>query len=152
VSSQFQGSSAEDIIRKLDLVPHPEGGFYRRTFEDSVTQDGRPASTAIYYLLAAGMKSHWHRIDAVEIWHYHAGAPIELSLSEDGGITETHRLGPDVLAGEEPQVIVPTGWWQAARSLGAWTLVGCTVAPGFRFEGFELAGPDWAPLDMAERY
>ncbi|WEK50627.1 MAG: cupin domain-containing protein [Candidatus Kaistia colombiensis] len=145
-------SSAEDIIAKLDLAPHPEGGFYRRTFEDSVAHDGRPASTAIYYLLASGMKSHWHRIDAIEVWHYYAGAPIELALSEDGGVTETFRLGPDVLAGEQPQVVVPTGWWQAARSLGDWTLVGCTVAPGFRFEGFELAAPDWAPLDQPERY
>jgi predicted cupin superfamily sugar epimerase len=145
-------SSADEIIRKLELQPHPEGGFYRRTFEDSVTHDGRPASTAIYYLLAAGMKSHWHRIDAIEVWHYYAGAPIELSLSEDGGVTETFRLGGDVLAGEQPQVIVPTGSWQAARSLGDWTLVGCTVAPGFRFEGFELAAPEWAPLDQPERY
>jgi len=145
-------SSAEEIIGLLGLEPHPEGGYYRRTFEDSVAQDGRPASTAIYYLLAAGMKSHWHRIDAIEVWHYYAGAPIALSLSEDGGVTETHRLGPDLLAGERPQVVVPTGWWQAAESLGDWTLVGCTVAPGFRFEGFELAAPEWAPLDQPERY
>jgi predicted cupin superfamily sugar epimerase len=141
-------SSAEAIIRRLDLAPHPEGGYYRRTFEDTVTTDGRPASTAIYYLLAEGMTSHWHRIDAIEVWHYYAGAPIALSLSEDGTTSEVHRLGPDLAAGERPQLVVPTGWWQAAKSLGDWTLVGCTVAPGFRFEGFELAAPDWLPNDQ----
>lgn len=139
--------TAEEIIRLLELQPHPEGGFYRRTFEDAAAPDGRPASTAIYYLLARGMSSHWHRIDAIEVWHYYAGAPIALSLSEDGRTSETHRLGPDLGAGERPQLVVPTGWWQAAVSLGDWTLVGCTVAPGFRFEGFELAPPDWEPHD-----
>jgi predicted cupin superfamily sugar epimerase len=138
---------AEEIIRLLELEPHPEGGFYRRTFEDTAAPGERPASTAIYYLLARGMTSHWHRIDAIEVWHYYAGAPIALSLSEDGIASETHRLGPDLVGGERPQVVVPTGWWQAAESLGDWTLVGCTVAPGFRFEGFELAPPDWAPQD-----
>jgi len=145
--SVVAATTAEEIIRLLELEPHPEGGFYRRTFEDSVAADGRPASTAIYYLLARGMSSHWHRIDAVEAWHYYAGAPIALSLSADGVASETHRLGPDLGAGERPQVVVPTGWWQAAVSLGDWTLVGCTVAPGFRFEGFELAPPDWTPQD-----
>jgi predicted cupin superfamily sugar epimerase len=138
-------TTAEEIIRLLGLEPHPEGGFYRRTFEDQAAVDGRPSSTAIYYLLARDMSSHWHRIDAVEVWHYYAGAPIALSLSEDGISSETHRLGPDLGAGERPQVVVPTGWWQAAVSLGDWTLVGCTVAPGFLFEGFELAPPGWTP-------
>lgn len=136
--------SAADIIAALGLQPHPEGGHYRETFRD---QAGGPRghSTAIYYLLQAGERSHWHRVDAVEIWHHHAGAPLALSLSADGGSVETLRLGPDILAGERPQGIVPTGVWQAAESLGAWTLVGCTVAPGFDFAGFEMAPPGWQP-------
>lgn len=137
--------SAEAVIAMLGLAPHPEGGHYRQSFSDSVLVDGRPASTAIYYLLAAGERSHWHKVDAVEIWHHHAGAPLALSLSEDGRASETLTLGPDLAAGERPQGIVPRDWWQSAVSLGAWTLVGCTVAPGFRFEGFELAPPGWSP-------
>ncbi|MCX5477575.1 cupin domain-containing protein [Kaistia geumhonensis] len=137
--------SAEAVIAMLGLAPHPEGGHYRQTFADTVLLDGRPASTAIYYLLAAGERSHWHKVDAVEIWHHHAGAPLALSLSEDGRAQDTLTLGPDLAAGERPQGIVPRGWWQSAVSLGAWTLVGCTVAPGFRFEGFELASPGWSP-------
>lgn len=137
--------SADAVIAMLGLAPHPEGGHYRQTFSDSVLVDGRPASTAIYYLLAAGERSHWHKVDAVEIWHHHAGAPLALSLSEDGRASETLTLGPDLAAGERPQGIVPRDWWQSAVSVGAWTLVGCTVAPGFRFEGFELAPPGWSP-------
>ena len=137
--------TAEAVIAMLGLAPHPEGGHYRQTFSDGVLVDGRPASTAIYYLLAAGERSHWHKVDAVEIWHHHAGAPLALSLSEDGRASETLTLGPDLAAGERPQGIVPRDWWQSAVSLGAWTLVGCTVAPGFRFEGFELAPPGWSP-------
>ncbi|MFD1705067.1 cupin domain-containing protein [Methylopila henanensis] len=140
------GSSAAEIIRELGLQPHPEGGHFRETFRDPATDAaGRSRSTAIYFLLAAGEASHWHRVDAVEVWHHYAGAPLELSLSADGRTVDTHRLGPDFAAGDAPQVVVPTGWWQAARSLGDWTLVGCTVAPGFDFVGFELAPPDWAP-------
>jgi len=137
---------AREIVRMLEMQPHPEGGWYRRTFEDPAQQDGRPLSTAIYYLLEAEQMSAWHRVDAVEIWHYHAGAPISLTLSPpDGRGATAHVLGPDLRAGCRPQVVVPTLWWQTAVSLGAWTLVGCTVAPGFRFEGFELAPPDWRP-------
>ena len=137
---------AKEIIRLLDMQPHPEGGWYRRTFEDVSVAGARPASTAIYYLLEAEQMSAWHRVDAVEVWHYHAGAPISLSLSPpDGKGVTAHVLGPDLRAGCRPQVVVPVGWWQAAVSLGAWTLVGCTVAPGFRFEGFELALADWRP-------
>ncbi len=134
-----------EIIALLDLAPHPEGGWYRQTFAD-VTVDGRPASTAIYFLLETGQVSHWHRIHAVEAWLYHAGAPLALSLApfEDGHI-ETVVLGPDLEADQRPQVIVPKGWWQSAVSQGAYTLVTCTVAPGFRFEGFELAPPGWSP-------
>jgi hypothetical protein len=135
---------AVDVIRLLDLRPHPEGGHYRETFRDQHAADGRAASTAIYFLLAAGERSHWHRIDAVEVWHWYAGAALALRIAGSDG-TETIRLGPDLAAGERPQAAVPAGAWQAAESLGAWTLVGCTVAPGFDFSGFELAAKDWAP-------
>ena len=140
-----QTLTAEAVIALLDLEPHPEGGFYRQTFRDTALIGDRPASTAIYFLLKGGAPSHWHRVDAVETWHWHAGAPLELGLSETGADHQTLRLGADLSAGERPQGIVPKGWWQAAASLGDWTLVGCTVAPGFRFEGFELAPPGWAP-------
>jgi len=137
-------ATAEAIIARLELAPHPEGGFYRQTFEDSAGPDGRARSTAIYYLLPAGARSHWHRVDAVEVWHYYAGAPLALRLALDGAAT-AFVLGPDLAAGQLPQAVVPQGWWQTAESLGEWTLVGCTVAPGFRFSGFELAPPDWSP-------
>jgi predicted cupin superfamily sugar epimerase len=136
--------SAADVIRLLALEPHPEGGHYRETFRDPRTVDGRALSTAIYFLLARGQRSHWHRIDAVEIWHHYAGAPLALSVFGADG-TSVVRLGSDVAAADRPQAIVPAGAWQAAESLGAWTLVGCTVAPGFDFTGFELAPRDWSP-------
>jgi predicted cupin superfamily sugar epimerase len=140
--------SAAEMIRLLELEPHPEGGHYRQTFRDARMIDGRAASTAIYFLLARGERSHWHRVDAVEVWHYYAGAPIELEIAADAkGPVERLRLGPDVAAGERPQAIVPAHAWQAARSLGDWTLVGCTVTPGFEFKGFELAPKDWSPAD-----
>ena len=140
--------SAAEMIRLLELEPHPEGGHYRQTFRDARMVDGRAASTAIYFLLARGERSHWHRVDAVEVWHYYAGAPIELEIAADAkGPVERLRLGPDVAAGERPQAIVPAHAWQAARSLGDWTLVGCTVTPGFEFKGFELAPKDWSPAD-----
>lgn len=139
--------TAADIIARLGLQPHPEGGHFRETFRDPHRlEDGRSASTAIYFLLAAGETSHWHRVDAVEIWHWHAGAPLELSIAgSDAGPVEHQRLGPDITGEEQPQIVVPRDAWQAARSLGAWTLVGCTVAPGFEFAGFELAPPGWQP-------
>ncbi|PXA93827.1 cupin [Caulobacter sp. D5] len=137
---------AGEIVRLLGMQPHPEGGWYVRVFEDAPNAEGRPASTAIYYLLEAEQMSAWHRIDAVEVWHWYAGAPISLTLSPPDGVGMTpHTLGPDLRAGCRPQVVVPVGWWQTAVSLGAWTLVGCTVAPGFRFEGFELAPDGWRP-------
>lgn len=137
--------TAQEIIAQLGLLPHPEGGHYRETFRDTrVDANGRAASTAILFLLARGEHSHWHRIDAVEIWHFHAGAPLTLEISDDAG-RRTIRLGPDVLNGETPQTIVPANAWQAARSTGDWTLAGCTVAPGFDFATFELAPPDWMP-------
>ena len=138
--------TAAEIIRTLGLMPHPEGGHYRETSRDPACDtDGRSRSTAIYFLLAAGEASHWHRMDAVETWFWHAGAPLLLSLSADGSATEERRLGPSVGAGEAPQIFIPEGHWQAARTLGNWTLVSCTVAPGFTFDGFELAPPDWGP-------
>ena len=127
--------TAAEMIRALDLKPHPEGGHYRETFRDPRLVEGRPASTAILFLLARGERSHWHRIDAVEIWHYYAGAPLKLSLV-DGSKEEIFRLGADINAGEVPQVTVPARAWQAAESLGPWTLTGCTVAPGFFLRGF----------------
>jgi predicted cupin superfamily sugar epimerase len=137
--------TASDIIRLLDLQPHPEGGHYRETFRDPRTIDGRrAASTAIYFLLARGERSHWHRVDAVETWHWHAGAPLLLEIAE-GATRRKIMLGPDLAAGERPQGVVPSGAWQAAQSLGDWTLVGCIVAPGFEFEGFELAPKDFEP-------
>ena len=140
------GLTASVIISRLGLQPHPEGGHYRETFRDARTiEDGRAASTAIYFLLARGERSHWHRVDADEVWHHYAGAPLELSMSDDGRTTRHLRLGSDFGLGEMPQIVVPRGVWQAARSLGNWTLVGCTVAPAFDFAGFELAPPGWAP-------
>ncbi|WP_075220000.1 cupin domain-containing protein [Acuticoccus yangtzensis] len=137
--------SAKAIIAALGMQPHPEGGYFVETFRDAA-DGGRGHSTAIYYLLEAGDCSAWHRVnDAAEVWHYYAGAPLALTLSPNGHDAVAHRLGPDIAAGERPQVVVPAGHWQTAESLGAYTLVGCTVAPGFVFEGFEMAPPDWRP-------
>lgn len=132
--------SAQAIIAKLGLQPHPEGGWYRQTRVGPEVA-GRASGTAILFLLRAGERSHWHRVDADEIWLWHAGAPLVLSMGVDAA--GDHRLGPDVLCGDLVQAVVPAGWWQAARSTGEWSLVSCTVSPGFRFEGFELAPPDW---------
>jgi predicted cupin superfamily sugar epimerase len=130
---------AADIIAQLGLAPHPEGGHFRETFRDSrVDESGRAASTAIYYLLRRGERSRWHRVDAAEMWHWYAGAPLALTIADAAGTTEI-RLGSDLRAGEQPQAVVPVHTWQQAVSLGEWTLVGCTVAPGFDFNGFELA-------------
>lgn len=138
--------NAKDIIRLLDLKPHPEGGHYRETFRDARSdQNGRSACTAIYFLLDVGEVSEWHRVDAAEIWHWHAGAPLVITVSENGHDASAHHLGPDLVSGQRPQFVVPAGWWQTATSLGAWTLVGCTVAPGFEFSGFELAPAGWRP-------
>jgi predicted cupin superfamily sugar epimerase len=136
--------TAAEIIRRLQLQPHPEGGHFRETFRDGPGPDGRARSTLIYFLLAAGEVSHWHRVDAVEVWHWYAGAPLLLKIAE-GGQEQRVRLGVDLVTGERPQAVVPEGAWQAAESLGAWTLVGCTVAPGFDFAGFELAPPGFDP-------
>jgi predicted cupin superfamily sugar epimerase len=139
--------TADEIIARLGLQPHPEGGHFREMYRAPSVDAASPrgASTAIFFLLKAGERSHWHRVDADELWHYHAGAPLELSLSDDGRRVRHVRVGIDFDAGELPQAVVPRGVWQAARSLGHWTLVGCTVAPAFQFEGFELAPPGWEP-------
>ncbi|MFO0995791.1 MAG: cupin domain-containing protein [Alphaproteobacteria bacterium] len=134
-----------DIVRRLGLAPHPEGGHFRETYRHRPAGGGRGAKTAIYYLLAAGEVSRWHRVDADEMWHFYAGAPLRLSISEDGITTRVMRLGTALAAGEEPQVLVPASAWQSAVSEGAWTLVGCTVAPAFAFEGFEMAPKGWSP-------
>ena len=137
--------TAADIIARLELKPHPEGGHYRETFRDAATDaGGRSRSTAIYFLLARGERSHWHRIDAVEIWHYHAGSALTLRIADDNG-QRSIQLGADLAAGEMPQAVVPARAWQAAESTGDWTLVGCTVAPGFEFSKFELAPKGWEP-------
>jgi predicted cupin superfamily sugar epimerase len=138
--------SAADVVRLLALAPHPEGGHFRETFRDRHIVSGRAASTAIYFLLARGERSHWHRIDAAEAWHFYAGAPLVLEIATSERAPAAHlRLGPDLAAGERPQAIVPAGAWQAAESLGDWTLAGCTVAPGFDFARFELAPKGWRP-------
>jgi uncharacterized protein len=130
--------TADAVIRLLDLKPHPEGGHFRETFRDT-------ASTAIYFLLARGERSHWHRVDAAEVWHWYAGAPLALEIAHDVGRVEHLKLGCDLAAGERPQAVVPAHAWQAAQTLGDWTLCGCTVAPGFEFKSFELAPPGWSP-------
>jgi len=137
--------TADDVISLLGLQPHPEGGHYRETFRDSTAAgSGRAASTAIYFLLRAGEISRWHKVDAAEVWHWHAGAPLALAIVESG-VRRGIRLGVDLAAGERPQAVVPAQAWQQAQSLGAWTLVGCTVAPGFEFAGFGLAPAGFDP-------
>ncbi|PCJ84377.1 MAG: cupin [Hyphomicrobiales bacterium] len=132
--------TADEIIAHLNLEPHPEGGHYRQTW--IADGSGRPAGTCIYFLLKAGEVSHWHHVDATEIWHYYAGAHAIVSISETGAGPRTDKiLGPDLLTGHAPQIIVPTRHWQSTRSTGDYTLVGCTVSPAFRFEGFVLAEP-----------
>jgi predicted cupin superfamily sugar epimerase len=137
--------TAREVIRLLDLKPHPEGGHYAETFRDPAGPEGRGWSSAIYYLLDAGETSEWHRVDATEVWHWYAGAPLVLTISENGNDAKAVHLGPTLTAGQRPQIVVPAHAWQTATSLGAWTLVGCTVAPGFHFGGFELAPKDWRP-------
>ena len=131
--------TADEIIETLGLAPHPEGGWYRQTWAADA-RDERPAGTCIYFLLKAGERSHWHRIDAAEIWHFYAGAPLILRIaSTEAGPSVAHPLGPNLAGGARPQIVVPPHRWQAAETTGDWTLVGCTVSPGFQFEGFELA-------------
>ncbi len=142
-------ATADEIIKLLGMQPHPEGGFYCETFRDtqSVDDNGRAASTAIFFLLKSGQSSHWHTVDAAEIWHWYAGAPLELGIAPPDGPSERIRLGNDLLNAERPQAVVPPGYWQQAKSLGEFTLVGCTVAPGFIFDTFVLAPLGFEPGD-----
>jgi predicted cupin superfamily sugar epimerase len=136
--------TAADVIRELRLRPHPEGGHFAETFRDPRMVNGRAVSTAIYYLLARGERARWHRVDSAEVWHFYSGAPLMLQMGAGhGGRIEQVTLGPDLSAAQRPQVVVPAHIWQAAESAGDWTLVGCTVAPGFEYSGFELAAPGW---------
>lgn len=144
--SVFPELTAPEIVKLLKMQPHPEGGYYVETFRDTVSdEDGRAASTAIYFLLPEGVTSRWHKVDAVETWHWYAGSPLELAISPDGKSLDRYVLGTHLSKGERPQGVVPRDGWQQARSLGAWTLVGCTVAPGFQFEGFSMAPEGWEP-------
>jgi len=151
MSSPRRPPSAAEIVALLGLAPHPEGGHFVETWRDRPVGGGRGAGTAIYYLLQDGEVSRWHRVDAAEIWHWYAGDPLSLTISRDGREAAKHPLGPDFAAGHRPQVVVPARAWQTARSLGAWSLVGCTVSPAFTFEGFELAPRGWRPVADAER-
>ena len=137
--------TADAVIRALGLRPHPEGGYYTETWRADTPKGERGVGTAIYYLLKAGEVSAWHRVDATEIWHWYAGAPLTLGISDDGSAAHMILLGPDIASGQRPQAIVPPRAWQTAQSTGAWTLVGCTVSPAFEFAGFEIAPPGWAP-------
>jgi predicted cupin superfamily sugar epimerase len=158
-----QALTADAVIRLLDLKPHPEGGHFRETFRDAPIfyppplagegreGAGRAASTAIYFLLSRGERSHWHRVDAAEVWHWYAGAPLALEISQEHARIERITLGGNLAAGERPQAVVPPHAWQSAETLGDWTLVGCTVAPGFDFSGFDLAPENWSPQDFAPK-
>jgi Uncharacterized conserved protein len=137
--------TADEVIRRLRLIPHPEGGYYRETYRHRPADGGRGDATQIYYFLRGGERSHWHRVDAIEIWHWYAGAPLRLEIAPEGEPTQTVILGNDFAAGQEAHAVIPTMDWQAAESLGDWTLAGCTVAPAFQFEGFEMAPPGWSP-------
>ena len=137
--------SADEVIERLRLEPHVEGGHFRETFRHLPPDGGRGAMTSIPYLLAEGQFSAWHRVDAAEVWHFHAGAALLLAISADGRTADRHRLGVDLAAGELPQILVPANAWQSARSTGPWTLVGATVGPAFDTAGFELAPTGWEP-------
>jgi len=145
MNSSLARLGAKEVIAPLGLAPHPEGGHYRESFRDPAEPEGRGHATAISYLLDAGETSEWRRVDAAEIWRYCAGAPLVISVSPNGHDASAHHLGSDLKAGQRPQFVAPAGWWQSAISLGAWTLVGCTVSPGFSFAGFEMAAPGWRP-------
>jgi predicted cupin superfamily sugar epimerase len=138
-----------EVVERFGMAAHPEGGWYVETWRAAAPDGQRPVASAILFLLAAGETSNWHRVDAAELWQFSAGDALELLIAPgDGrGPIERHRLGVDVTTGDEAQVVVPAGAWQAARPLGEWTLVGCIVAPAFTFDGFELAPEGWAPSE-----
>ena len=135
---------AGEVIERLGLAPHPEGGWYRETWRDLPADGGRGAGSAIYFLLDGPERSHWHRVDAAEAWHHYAGGPLELAIAEDRHHSVT-MLGADLVNHMEPQAVVPPRAWQAARPVDGWVLVGCTVSPAFDFSGFELAPEGWQP-------
>lgn len=138
--------SAQEVISRLQLAPHPEGGHFRETWRDPQCVDGRSVGTAIFFLLKSGEVSRWHRVDASEIWHFYAGAPLELQMAEKEAMPiKKLTLGTGISSGQSPQIVIPAGYWQSAKSNGEWTLVGCTVSPGFEFAGFELADHGWQP-------
>lgn len=138
--------TARALIERLELAPHPEGGWFRETWRAPARGGERASATSIHFLLEAGQRSHWHRVDAAEIWFWHAGAPLALFTAEaNAGPIRRAALGGDVLAGQAPQLLVPAGHWQAAEPLGGWVLVSCVVSPGFEFSGFELAAEGWQP-------
>lgn len=137
--------TADEIATSLGLRPHPEGGSYVETWRGEPGPDGRAVGTSIHYMLRAGERSHWHRVDATELWLFHAGGPMALDVETGPGEVDRTVVGPSLVSGEKPQVIVPHGVWQSATPLGAWTLVSCVVVPGFSFDGFELAPPGWSP-------
>ena len=142
----MENSSAEEIISILQLEAHPEGGFYRQTFKDTdLNEDGRSLSSVIYYLLKFDQVSDWHKVDATEIWFWHSGAPMVISISSNGRDTEALHLGPNVQVNQKPHVIVKKNYWQSAVSLGEWSLVSCMVSPAFEFTGFEMAEENWFP-------
>ncbi len=137
---------ARTIIDALELTPHPEGGWFRETWRATAREGERAAGTAILFLLEEGQRSHWHRVDADEIWLWHGGAPLDLHIADEAGDDwATIRLGGDVLGGYAPQGLVPANRWQAAHASAGWALVSCTVVPGFEFAGFELAPQGWDP-------
>ena len=142
-------TDAQGLIRALDLSPHPEGGWYRETWRSAAAEGERAAATAILFLLEKGQRSHWHKVDATELWLFHAGSALRLDLAAtDAGPVQSARLGPDVLGGEQPQLRIGPGEWLAAEADRGWALVSCIVSPGFEFEGFTLAAPDWEPGAM----
>jgi len=137
--------TGDNIIRILGLEPHIEGGHFREIYRDAPADGSRGVMTSIYFLLRAGERSSWHRVDAPEIWCYHSGSPLEVAIWSDGQSVKKFRLGSDLLGGERPQVTVPAGAWQAAKIFGDWSLVGCVVAPAFEYSGFEMAPDGWSP-------
>lgn len=148
----MHGDSSEvtAIVQRLELEPHPEGGYYRQTWRAETSEGQRPTGTAIYYLLGPGDASAWHRIDATEIWHHYDGGPLEMQLSSGDNRQRTRTiLGPDTEHGQQPQIIVPAGTWQMAQPLDGYVLAGCTVSPGFEFSGWELAEDGWQPGDQS---
>ena len=140
-------TDATSLICLLDLQPHPEGGWYRETWRADTQVDGRATATAILFLLEKGQRSHWHTVDATELWLFHTGSALRLETASVVGLIVSRRLGVDIAAGEQPQIRIAPGEWQSAEADRGWALVSCVVTPGFEFEGFTLAPPDWAPGD-----